>query len=152
VTKVPRLRTEIVKRGDDMRGIVVLPRRWGVERTFSWFWQCTMMMARKRGRFPLPRASGRCRFDRGTFAGASGNDEDAPTAVTPVGPPNRKGSTACRFPPETCSHSRDGNRLVDFVNHARCAATTHSASSRDYVQTIQVGIMQILENRGRYIR
>ena len=27
---------EIVKRSDDMRGFVVLPRRWVVERTFSW--------------------------------------------------------------------------------------------------------------------
>ena len=30
-------RMEIVKRSDDMRGFVVLPRRWVVERTFSWF-------------------------------------------------------------------------------------------------------------------
>ena len=28
---------EIVKRSDDMKGFVVLPRRWVVERTFSWF-------------------------------------------------------------------------------------------------------------------
>jgi putative transposase len=28
---------EIVKRRDDMKGFVVLPRRWVVERTFSWF-------------------------------------------------------------------------------------------------------------------
>src|SRR5215468_11026105 len=31
------LRMEIVKRSDDMNGFVVLPRRWVVERTFSWF-------------------------------------------------------------------------------------------------------------------
>jgi transposase len=31
------LRVEIVKRTDDMLGFVVLPRRWVVERTFSWF-------------------------------------------------------------------------------------------------------------------
>ena len=31
--------------------------------------------------FPLPSASGRCRFGQGTFAVASGNDEDAPTSV-----------------------------------------------------------------------
>jgi Transposase DDE domain len=37
VAKVPRLRLEIVKRRDDMKGFVVLPRRWLVERTFSWF-------------------------------------------------------------------------------------------------------------------
>src|SRR5205823_6820237 len=37
VAKVPLLRMEIVKRSDDMKGFVVLPRRWVVERTFSWF-------------------------------------------------------------------------------------------------------------------
>jgi transposase len=37
VAKVPALRMEIVKRSDDMKGSVVLPRRWVVERTFSWF-------------------------------------------------------------------------------------------------------------------
>ncbi len=28
---------EIVKRPDDTSGFVILPRRWVVERTFSWF-------------------------------------------------------------------------------------------------------------------
>jgi transposase len=37
VAKIPVLRIEIVKRTDDMKGFVVLPRRWVVERTFSWF-------------------------------------------------------------------------------------------------------------------
>src|SRR5260370_10985357 len=37
VAKVPVLRMEIVQRSDDMNGFVVLPRRWVVERTFSWF-------------------------------------------------------------------------------------------------------------------
>ena len=37
VAKVPVLRIEIVKRTDDMKGFVVLPRRWVVERTFSPF-------------------------------------------------------------------------------------------------------------------
>jgi hypothetical protein len=37
-----------------------------------------MMVASKGERFPLPRASGCCRFGQRTFAGASGNDEDAP--------------------------------------------------------------------------
>jgi transposase len=37
VAKVPRLRLEIVKRSDDIKGFVVLPRRWVVERTLSWF-------------------------------------------------------------------------------------------------------------------
>jgi hypothetical protein len=31
VAKVPRLRLEIVKRSDDVKGFVVLPRRWVVE-------------------------------------------------------------------------------------------------------------------------
>ena len=33
----PGLRVEIVKRSDDVKGFVVLPQRWVVERTFSWF-------------------------------------------------------------------------------------------------------------------
>jgi putative transposase len=37
VAKIPTLRVEIVKRSDDVKGFVVLPRRWVVERTFSWF-------------------------------------------------------------------------------------------------------------------
>jgi transposase len=37
VAKVPRLHLEIVKLNDDIKGFVVLPRSWVVERTFSWF-------------------------------------------------------------------------------------------------------------------
>ena len=37
VARSPGLRLEIVKRTDDIKGFVVLPRRWIVERTFSWF-------------------------------------------------------------------------------------------------------------------
>src|ERR1700683_2016144 len=37
VARLPGLRLEIVKRSDDTKGFVVLPRRWVVERTFSWF-------------------------------------------------------------------------------------------------------------------
>jgi transposase len=37
VAKVPRARLAIVKRSDDVKGFVVLPRRWVVERTVSWF-------------------------------------------------------------------------------------------------------------------
>jgi len=32
----PKLHTEVVKRSDDTKGFAVLPRRWVVERTFSW--------------------------------------------------------------------------------------------------------------------
>ena len=37
VAKVPLLRMGIIRRSDNVRGFVVLPRRWVVERTFSWF-------------------------------------------------------------------------------------------------------------------
>ena len=37
VAKRPLLRMEIGKRSNDMKGFVVLTRRWGVERTFSSF-------------------------------------------------------------------------------------------------------------------
>lgn len=37
IARNPGLRIEIVKRSHDMKGFVVLPRRWVVERTFSWF-------------------------------------------------------------------------------------------------------------------
>jgi len=37
VAKQPALRVEIVKRPDDMKGFIVLPRRWVAESTFSWF-------------------------------------------------------------------------------------------------------------------
>jgi transposase len=37
VAKVPSLRIEIIKRSDAIKGFVVLPRRWVIERTFSWF-------------------------------------------------------------------------------------------------------------------
>ena len=33
-----RLRMEIVKRTDDMKGFKVLPKRWIVERTFGWLY------------------------------------------------------------------------------------------------------------------
>lgn len=37
VVAQPPLRVEIVRRPDDSSGFIVLPRRWVVERTFSWF-------------------------------------------------------------------------------------------------------------------
>ena len=33
----PPLRVELIKRPDGSSGFIVLPRRWVVERTFSWF-------------------------------------------------------------------------------------------------------------------
>jgi hypothetical protein len=104
VAKVPRLRLEIVKRRDDMKGFVVLPRRWVVGRTFS----CWPQSASRRGLREPRRNPSHVRYPRlypacpqaarqgvgrgprytmakvgkshskGTFAGAFGNDEDAP--------------------------------------------------------------------------
>ena len=37
LAKVLPLRLDIVKRRDNTKDFVVLPRRWVVERTFSWF-------------------------------------------------------------------------------------------------------------------
>ena len=37
---LPGLETEIVKRSDAAKGFEVLPRRWVVERTFSWLGRC----------------------------------------------------------------------------------------------------------------
>jgi transposase len=37
---LPHLETEIVKRSDHAKGFVVLPRRWGVERTVAWLNRC----------------------------------------------------------------------------------------------------------------
>jgi putative transposase len=39
VARIPTLRVEIVKRTDDLKGFVVLPRRWVVERTFAWIFK-----------------------------------------------------------------------------------------------------------------
>jgi len=36
----PHLETEIVKRSDQVKGFVVLPRRWIVERTIAWLNRC----------------------------------------------------------------------------------------------------------------
>jgi transposase len=37
---IAKLNVEIVKRSDQAKGFVVLPRRWVVERTFAWFGRC----------------------------------------------------------------------------------------------------------------
>ena len=37
---LPHLQTEIVKRSDQAKGFVVLPKRWIVERTISWLNRC----------------------------------------------------------------------------------------------------------------
>ena len=35
-----RVNVEIVKRSDQAKGFVVLPKRWIVERTFAWLGRC----------------------------------------------------------------------------------------------------------------
>jgi len=37
---LPCLKTEIVKRSDRIKGFVVLPKRWIVERTIGWINRC----------------------------------------------------------------------------------------------------------------
>jgi len=37
---LPHLKAEIVKRSDQAKGFVVLPKRWIVERTFAWLNRC----------------------------------------------------------------------------------------------------------------
>src|SRR5262249_22566224 len=50
-----RLNMEIIKRSDQGKGFIVLPKRWVIERTFAWFgrcrqltkdWECLSRMAR----------------------------------------------------------------------------------------------------------
>jgi transposase len=42
--KLPRLTIEVVKRSDDAKGFVVLPRRWVVERTNGWITRCRRLV------------------------------------------------------------------------------------------------------------
>jgi transposase len=37
---LPHLQTEIVKRSDQLKGFVVLPKRWIVERSIAWLNRC----------------------------------------------------------------------------------------------------------------
>ena len=37
---LPQLKTDIIKRADQAKGFVVLPRRWVVERTIAWLNRC----------------------------------------------------------------------------------------------------------------
>ena len=45
------IRLEVVKRPDAKRGFVLLPRRWGVERSFAWMARCRRL-ARDYERLP----------------------------------------------------------------------------------------------------
>ena len=37
---LPQLKTDIIKRSDQAKGFVILPRRWVVERTIAWLNRC----------------------------------------------------------------------------------------------------------------
>ena len=37
---LPKLKVEIVKRSDQVKGFKVVPKRWVVERTFAWLGRC----------------------------------------------------------------------------------------------------------------
>ena len=39
-TILPELKTEIIKRSNQIKGFVALPRRWIVERTIAWLNRC----------------------------------------------------------------------------------------------------------------
>jgi transposase len=106
VAKVLLLRLAIIKRSDDVKGFVVLPRRWVLERTFSWFGRNRRLaedfenLADTLATFVtlasiqlpsdgwperssaasilLPAANGGWGCAEGTFAGSHGNGKDAP--------------------------------------------------------------------------
>jgi hypothetical protein len=107
--RVPTLRVEIVKRSDDRKGFVVPPRRWVVERTFSWFGRnprpakdfenlaetlanfvilasiqlpsdALLGRSRELSKHPLPTGEAGCGFGERTLAGARGNDGVAPSS------------------------------------------------------------------------
>jgi len=40
---MPQLSVEIVKRSDQAKGFVVIPRRWLVERTLAWLNRCRQL-------------------------------------------------------------------------------------------------------------
>ena len=60
VAKVPVLRLEIVKRSDDMKGFVVLPRRWVVERSFGWLTHWGGLLRERAGRLDVAAARLAC--------------------------------------------------------------------------------------------
>lgn len=120
VAKVPLLRLKIVKRSDSTKGVVVLPRRWVVKRTFSWFGRNRRLAKdfenladtlatfvtlasswperRSAASILLPAANGGCGCAEGTFAGSYGNGKDAPKPTIRGTEIERQGSTQSRPP------------------------------------------------------
>ncbi len=59
---LPQLKTDIIKRADQAKGFVVLPRRWVVERTIAWLNRCRRLakdceILNRKARAFLPLAS-----------------------------------------------------------------------------------------------
>ena len=59
---LPQLKTDIIKRADQAKGFVVLPRRWVVERTIAWLNRCQRLakdgeILNRKARAFLPLAS-----------------------------------------------------------------------------------------------
>ena len=76
---MPPLRMEIVKRRDDMKGFVVLPPRWVVERTFSWF-ERNRRLAKENLTETLATFVTLASIQLALRRLAPGNDRDAPKA------------------------------------------------------------------------
>ena len=117
---LPRLETEIVKRSDQVKGFVVLPRRWVVERTIAWLNRCRRLV--KDWGEPQPHGA-RVPTPRPQSASCSEN------FVIPLDVPGRTlegrpcGSLA-RHPSPLATPPRTGERNQDprsgFTQAARC--------------------------------
>jgi hypothetical protein len=130
VAKVPPLRIEIVKRSDDMRGFVGLPRRWVVERTFSWLGRNRRLakdfenLAETLGRLRDPRLHPAC-----SQAARQGVDRELnkppvwQCTMTKVGKWDGKGTfaEACgndEVAPQAAIHRSSWDRLVDPIRQS----------------------------------
>jgi transposase len=97
VARVPRLRMAIIKRSDDRKGFVVLPRRWVVERTFSWFgrnWRLAKRTFRNSGRLRCPRLHPACSQAAYQGVGRARRNDGGPQRRRPdlhQGPGERRG-------------------------------------------------------------
>jgi transposase len=110
VAKVPLLRIEILKRSDDMKGFVLLPRRWVVERTSQEGKQSALRSSHL-SRKPCPRNSmaGRSALCPGWRKSLSGKG----TGLLYLRARTRDGGGARRLratKPKTCRVSRSSGQ------------------------------------------
>ena len=79
VTKIlARVNVEIVKRSDQAKGFVVLPKRWVVERTFAWLGRCRRLAKDWDVDFPtlkfiIPHGGGAAPYHWGRYRGLAIN-------------------------------------------------------------------------------